>query len=80
MTPSLTRLEELERRLEAARNDALEEAAALCDWRATSWRETAHNAADDTYRNRAIGMWTGFEAAAQHIRARKRLDTNGETR
>ena len=43
----------------------------LCDNRAQHWRDASYAAVDDKSKNRALGMWTGFEVAAEHIRALK---------
>jgi hypothetical protein len=55
----------------AIRRAVLEEAAALCDARAISWQKTTHASGDEPSRSRALGLWTGFESAAKHIRALK---------
>lgn len=57
--------------LSADRNAVIEECGELCDKRAQHWLDATYAAVDEKSRNRALGMWTGFEAAAQHIRALK---------
>ena len=52
-------------------DSVIERCAALCDERAAHWRKNAHDARGEDEVRIALGMWTGFESAASHIRALK---------
>ena len=52
-------------------DSVIERCAALCDERASHWRKNAHDARGEDEVRIALGMWTGFESAASHIRTLK---------